>query len=427
MNLKLLNQRTFSTLMFAKFISLIGTQMQNFALALYVLRITGSATKFAIVSAIAIIPNIFLGPIAGVFADWFDRKKMIIYLDIINGIVVGIYAIIFKINGGISLTQIYILAIILSMISSLYMPTISTVIPSIIKRDELLEANGIDSFVMSLGNLASPVIAGVLFGTYGLFIILIANLISFILAGISEMFLNIPKINKQPEKFDIQYFLSDFTEGIQFIKNKKLMRNIIVLALILNFAFNPMLGLGVTFISKQILKITDLQYGIMESMFIIAMTIAPFIASQVSRKYKMGKVLFLSIFNSSILIGILATIVKCNSLNLFSNNFMPYIGILIIGFIISMITTISNITIGTIFQQQVPLQMMGRVNSVMSTCCIVAIPAGQMIFGLLLDKVDTAICVTICALILFITINSFRKSLCEENEYENSSIEVTGW
>lgn len=424
MNLKLLNQRTFSILMFAKFISLIGTQMQSFALALYVLRITGSATKFAIVAAIAIIPTILLGPIAGVFADWFDRKKVIIYLDIFNGIVVGIYAMIFKINGGISLTQIYILSIILSTISALYMPTISTIIPSIMKREELLDSNGIDSFVMSLGNLVSPIIAGVLFGTYGLFIIFIINSISFILASISEMFLNIPKITQQPEKFNMKYFLSDFTDGIQFIKSRKLMFNIIVLALILNFAFTPMLGLGLTFISKEILKITDLQYGIMESIFIISMTIAPIIASQVCRKTKLGKILFLSVCSSSILIGILAIIIKFNDLNLFRNNFVPYISIIIIGFIISMIITISNITIGTIFQQEVPLKMMGRVNSVMSTCCIVAIPTGQMIFGMLFDKVDTAICITICALLLFITINIFRRSLCERTEFENSAIEV---
>jgi len=60
-----------------KLVSILGSNIQSFALSLYVLRITGSATKFASVLGIAIIPRLILSPIAGVIADWFDRKKLL--------------------------------------------------------------------------------------------------------------------------------------------------------------------------------------------------------------------------------------------------------------------------------------------------------------------------------------------------------------
>jgi MFS family permease len=56
--------------------------MQEFALSLYVLKISNSATLFSSVLIVAIIPQLFFSPIAGVITDWFDRKKIIIYLDI---------------------------------------------------------------------------------------------------------------------------------------------------------------------------------------------------------------------------------------------------------------------------------------------------------------------------------------------------------
>lgn len=78
MSLKLINQKDFSLLILGKLVSLVGSNMQQFALSLYVLTLTGSATIFASILSISIIPRLILSPIAGVFGDWFDRKKSIV-------------------------------------------------------------------------------------------------------------------------------------------------------------------------------------------------------------------------------------------------------------------------------------------------------------------------------------------------------------
>lgn len=75
MKFNLLKEKNFSLLMFGKITSLIGSNMQSFALSLFVLSTTGSATKFASILAIALIPQLLLGPFAGVIVDWFYRKK----------------------------------------------------------------------------------------------------------------------------------------------------------------------------------------------------------------------------------------------------------------------------------------------------------------------------------------------------------------
>ncbi|HBA05094.1 MAG TPA: MFS transporter, partial [Clostridium sp.] len=61
MNFKLLKQKNFLLLMLGKLVSLVGSEMQGFALSLYVLKITGSAAKFASVLAITLVPKIIIG------------------------------------------------------------------------------------------------------------------------------------------------------------------------------------------------------------------------------------------------------------------------------------------------------------------------------------------------------------------------------
>ncbi|KYH35576.1 enterobactin exporter EntS [Clostridium tepidiprofundi DSM 19306] len=421
MNIKLLKQKDFSLLIMGKLVSLVGTNMQNFALSLYVLKITGSATKFASVLAVTLIPELILGPVAGVFADWFDRKKIIVYLDMLSGIIVGIFAVIFKINGGLSLGYIYILVILLSMASLLLQPAVNTVIPSIIKKDELVDANSIVTVIMRLGNLLAPAIAGVLFGFYGLLVILIVNSISFIVSSISEMFINIPKSNKKPEKINVKAFFGDFSEGISFIKNKEIMLSIMILCLLINLAADATFSVGLTYVCKEIFKITDYQYGFFESILVVPMIMSPFICSMVSKKIKLGKQLFLGYIIASILIGIIAVIASPFYTNLFTGNFIPYISLIIITSLCILISGVANIAMFTIIQKETPLSLMGRVMTVMTTGGMATIPLGKMIFGLLLDNIEAWMCIGLSAVLLFMVIIILRKKLsfdekCDDDE-----------
>lgn len=402
--------------MIGKTASLVGTQMQSFALSLYVLKTTGSATAFASVLAVTIIPQLILGPIAGVFVDWFDRKKIIVYLDLLQGIIVALYALIYYFNGEISLRFVYALVISLTLCSVLFQPAASTIIPTIINKEELLEANSINTFTMKIGNLVAPALAGILFGFYGLLVIFIFNSVSFIISSICEMIINIPKLNKKPEKITFKAFLNDFSEGISFIKNKKTIFQIILIGLVLNFVGDPVFSIGITFISKKVLQVSDFQYGTIESIFVSSMLISPLIANKIGSSYKLSKIIFLDILFTAIFIGVMAIVPLPAFLSNFDSNLIPYICLTAIIFLIGLVTSIGNIALGTYFQQQIPLNMMGRVGTVMNSVSMGAIPLGQMIFGFLYDKVPSYICIIIPAVILFVVSITLTGNLGDKDE-----------
>ncbi|AST59190.1 MFS transporter [Thermoanaerobacterium thermosaccharolyticum] len=411
MNLSIFRKKNFLFLITGKFVSLIGSEMQNFALSLYVLKITGSATKFASVLAITLVPQIVFGNIAGVIADWFDKKRLLMMLDLLSAAIVAIYAVIFKINGVLTLTQIYILSVLLSTISSMFNPTITAVIPSIAEDYELADANGINTMFMNIANLISPVIAGILLEVFNIFIILTINAISFLLSFMCESMLEIQKTNDKPEKINLNSFLNDFLTGIDFIKSKRLILNILIIGIIINFTSNPILSVGLTYISKQILKITDYQYGILQSTFAISMIASPFISSIITKKYKLGKILFLDIFSVSILYFLLSFTISPIYLQGFSYILKPYISLMIIIFFVGLITSIGNIALTTMLQIEIPLKLMGRVIATISTCLMVVTPLGQMIFGILFDKIPSWINIIICASINFVVILFFKNYL----------------
>lgn len=425
MNIKLLKKRDFSLLMSGKLTSLLGSSMQNFALSLYVLKITGSGAKFATALVISIIPQLLFGPIVGVFVDWFDRKKILVYLDLIAGVVVGTYAFIYISNGKLSLGGVYSLVILLSMINVLFQPAVSTVIPVIIERDQLVEANGMNSFFTSIGNLLSPAIAGVLFGIYGLLPILIINSLSFIVSSVCEMFIKIPRLNKTVQKLSFKKFSEDFTEGFKFIKNKDLIIMIMVIALIANFAVDPVFSVGFAFISKQVLQVSDFQYGMIESVFVVSMIFSPFICSQVAKKYEISKLAFWSFLFVGVFVAVLSIVPTKFFMGIFKGNLVPYTTMLIIVFVIGILSTISNICMGTLFQKEVPIEMMGRVVTLLNTISMAAMPLGRFIFGYLFDKLPPNVCILIAALLLSLTMIYFSKKLLNYSSVANANESVT--
>lgn len=425
MKISLLKQKNFSLLITGKLVSLIGSNIQQFALSLYVLAITGSATVFASMLSISILPRLLLSPIAGVFGDWFDRKKTIVLLDFVNAFIIGVFAVLFILNQRLSLLSIYVLVILLEVTEIFFHSAMSAVMPSLVKKEELMEANALNSLVMNMGNMLSPIIAAFLYATFGLRFILVMNACSFALSAISEMFINIPKSHKQPEKINLASFHADLVDGIRIIRSNKLISTVIGLGTIINFAMAPLFGIGLIYIIKEILLVSDLQFGIFQMVLSASMILAPLLCGSIMHKMKIGKLAYLSFLITASLVLVMAIFPSRIMLSSFPSSFLPYAGILIISFMIGLVVTITNIAIGTIFNQIVPLDAMGRTSAVFNLAVTVFVPVGQMLFGLLYDILSADIVIAISGLIVIIATRLYKTALLRYDETLPNSADHT--
>lgn len=399
----LTKNKNFLLLITGKLISVFGTQIQDFALSLYVLKITGSATKFASVLAVTILPQIILGPICGVFVDWLDRKKLMIVLDIISAAIVMYIGVIYKANGSLTMGYIYFAVIALSVVSLIYSSAAGAVVPCIVEKEELLSANSANSAALSIPQIASPLISGLIYGIFGLFPVILINSISFLISALCEAFMHIPKVAKEGTSFNFKQFRGDFKEGLLFIKNKKFILKITICAFIINFALDPAFSVGLTYIGKKVLLLSDSTMGILYSVSSFGTIAGSVLAGFIGKKVNLSKAFGYGISLCGLLTVMIAGVVLAFYSQALTNILVVLlmIGALFTTMIIAIV--IVNIMISTLSQKIIPLEMMGRVGSVLGTVCTAAMPVGQMFIGGMFDYMPSYIPMILSGIIVIVT------------------------
>ena len=420
MNMKLIKQKDFGLLILGKLVSLLGSNMQQFALSLYVLQLTGSAAIFASMLSISIIPRLLLSPIAGVFGDWFDRKKTIVLLDFLNSLIIAFYAVLFIIRGALTLPMIYVFVIVLEIVEIFFHSAMAAVIPSMVKKEELMEANSFNSLVMNIGQLIAPILGAALYGAFGLKIVLIVNSICFMLSALSEMFINIPKKHKKPEKIDVKSFVASLKEGIDIIKKNRLIYTMISLGTLINFSVAPLFSVGLIFIIKEVLKATDFQFGLFQSVLSLSMIVAPILCGGIMRKMKVGKLCYLSFLAIGLVILFMVPIPSKILMNSLNSNLLPYILLMAASFMVGVLVTVANISLGTIFEQVTPVELMGRTSTIFNLAVTVFIPVGQMLFGFLYDIISPSYVVALSGIILILSVLKYKNNLLKADEEDNT-------
>ena len=115
-------------------LSLFGSMMLRFAMSMWVLDETGSATVFASVLAAAIVPTILLSPFGGVLADRVNRRTIMVALDAGSGLLVLAAASWFAVqDGGFSIIAVGALMVSLSVLSAFETPTVQAALPQLLR------------------------------------------------------------------------------------------------------------------------------------------------------------------------------------------------------------------------------------------------------------------------------------------------------
>jgi MFS family permease len=177
-------------------ISLIGTWMQQIAMSWLVYRLTGSALLLGIVSFSSQIPVFLLASIAGVYADRWNRHRMLVATQTLSMIQALILAFL-TLYGTIQVWQIIALSIFIGVINAFDMPTRQSFIVQIVDRPEDLgNAIALNSFMFNGARLIGPAVAGILIGLVGEGVCFLINGLSFVGIIIALLAIRVPKRKK---------------------------------------------------------------------------------------------------------------------------------------------------------------------------------------------------------------------------------------
>lgn len=148
-------------LLFGKFCSLFAASLFTFVAGLTVLRETSSGLQFALVLIAGTVPRIILSPIAGVLADRWDRKKIIVLTETFSALTLTVfagYAFFFPIHT----LHYMIVSAILTSLSTFLSVTLMSSLTRLLEETELQRGNSLISTISSISSIGAPMLAGFL-------------------------------------------------------------------------------------------------------------------------------------------------------------------------------------------------------------------------------------------------------------------------
>lgn len=395
----LYKNKNFILLFLGKLVSQVGDVIYNMAIGWYILTITQSAIQMSFYMAFGTIVYVLCGPFGGVIADRLNRKWLMVWMDIIRGATVAIIGFIMFL-GFESIWFLYIASFILSICGAIFVPSSNALVPNIVEDEHLTKANSMAGSVNSISNIVGLVAGGALYALVGIKVIFILNAVSYILSGISEIFINY-KNNIAFDEKEKRHFIRELIDTYKYIKSERGLFIIIWLGTLINFIIVPLFAVFMPYIYNQILKTSALEYSYVGSAESIGFIIGAIIISAIPQRdkingyLKMGMVAFsLLIFNIYVFI------------NFYTKGMIPTKGIIISFTVISLLlgtfSSIINIPLGVLMQRKIPNELLGKASSLLNTLVMAAMPIGMVVGGTLADLFPINILILCIAIVISI-------------------------
>lgn len=368
-----------------KLVSVFGSAIYSFAIGLHVLRITGSGLNFAATLVLGTIPMIIVNPFAGVLADKFDKKKLVVWMDILNGV---LFIVLYTIIGSyeLTLTMIYISTFIMTVFTTIFSVSMEAAKPNIVSEKVLMSINSSSKIIDSVSSILGPMLGGMVFAFMDIKLFILINGISFVFSGISEMFMdfkfNYENSSKIKEKVN---FTGDIREGFKYLISRKKLISLFGMFTAINFFLGYSITVPLPFIINNVLKMGSRELGIIQAAFPAGMIIGAVIIKRVIEKVPYNKllsanclVMSLAMIAIGLPILLAATDVEVVSYLIYYCVVMTILGISI---------AFTDIPISYLLQKEVTDEFRGRVLSIGISVAKIILPVALVLSGFLLNRV----------------------------------------
>jgi MFS family permease len=192
-----LSNRNYRRYFTGQAVSVIGTWMQSIAQSWLVLQLTHSGTALGVVVALQTLPVLLLGPYGGVVADRVDKRKLMIGLQSMMGVLALVLGLL-TVTGVVQLWQVYVLAVLLGLNNTFENPARQAFILEMVGPDHLRNAVSLNSVLVNAARAIGPAVAGVIIAVGGTGICFLLNAASFVAVVASLVRLDTDQLQPSP-------------------------------------------------------------------------------------------------------------------------------------------------------------------------------------------------------------------------------------
>lgn len=216
-------------------VSMCGGFLQTIALVWVVLDLGGNGFDVALLISLQNLPSLVLAPVGGTLADRFDNRKLLIGLQFV-GVAEATTLGILSATGTITLTWIFVLAVVLGVFVSFSFPAVNAMRYEVVSSEDLSSAVGLGSTTMSVGRLVGPMLAGILLATTDVSVCFFVDASTFLFFVV--MLLSVRPGELRPRRAQDRTTVK-LRDGLRYAWERPLLRMVLVsVALVSMLAYN---------------------------------------------------------------------------------------------------------------------------------------------------------------------------------------------
>ncbi len=362
---QVLKNRQFLALWLANLVSNFGDWLALMGLfSLIAFRWQGTSSQVSGILIAFVIPVALLGPVAGVFVDRWDVKRTMIASDVIRAVLAVLLAL------ASSTLHIYPVVFAMSAVAAFFLPAQIVAIPRLVRREELLVANALNSQTVNFNRVIGPAVASALVAWAGEKICFYLDSLTFVFSAAMLSFLAVPRVKKevQAEKKAVG---RELLEGMRFIAQHRAILFLIgsmTAAILALGAFDALIVVYV----RDVLSSQSGLFGTILSLVGVTTILGSWLIGKYGQHYSKLRLVVLGIFTFGISILILAA---------FGRVWVTLVCCLLLGVGVASILVPSQ----TLMQEETPPEILGRVSSASMSLITVAQLVSFMAAGRIAD------------------------------------------
>lgn len=356
-------RKNFYLFLIGQLLTGVTSMIVQYAIIWYLTLETGEESVLAIATLVGMLPMALLSPFVGPFIDRINKKFLLIFYDAVVAVIaLGLF--IYGINNDVyPLWMVFVTIGIRAVAQTAQMPTVQSIMPTMVAEDEITRVNGQFGIIQSLIFIVSPGIGAFMVATMPIHWVILLDVIGFILGAGMLLLVRIPEVASQGEKISV---MRDALEGFNILRENKPMWKMTLIGALFMLLFMPAMSLY-PLVTTKYFGGTIVHAGWVEVLFAAAMLIGSFAVGIFGKtKDRMPWIIAaylivgLSIGGSGFLPGNM-------------NGFWVFLVLNVFAGIVGQIYTTMNMAIT---QQSFEAQYLGRVMGIVSALMSIAGPVG---------------------------------------------------
>jgi predicted MFS family arabinose efflux permease len=371
----------------------VGSSFTIIVLPLLVYKLTGSALNMALIYAAEYVPYLLFGLVIGAWVDRVDRRRLMIFVDITQSVVIFTVPLLAAL-GLLSVWWIYGVGFVSSTLWICFNAAEFAAMPSLVSEENLVTANGRLQASYSAATVVGPLLAGLLTAVIPIHAVLLFDALSFLLSALVLMSIGTSFNAGDAGQRRPQSLRRDVGEGLRYVLGHPVLRNTCFMMALVNCVGFTVYAQLVLF-AKERLGASDAEVGLLYAAGGVGMIALALLAGPLRKRLPFNKVALGTLMIGGVLIVLLAsTRLYWAAVPLWAS---------IWGLVI-----LFDINSNSLWQQVVPNQLLGRVQSTVSVLSWSAIPLGILIGGVVIEQTkNVALVYAAIGVLIFLTAIAF--------------------